>query len=323
MLKQLSRLERTRNVLILGFVALMAVSLVLFFRPNGGTNRIEPTKSTEVLATVGGEEITVGEFATQKQNLQASMARFGGQVSLARMGYTDTKILDGLIAKKVISQEADRLSLGASSAEIKDRIATMFRDPSGKFLLTDASGKFDMSKYQERVGDIPAFERGVAEDIAREKLEALVTAGVHVSEDEVRDDYVRKNTSFDLTYVVVSTSKLAEKIQPTDDELKAYYDKHKTDYRFDVPQKKIRYVYINQDKSGEKLQISDKELHDEFDSLKPEFKVAGNKVQQIVLKVARPDLEESVKKKADDIVAKLRGQDETVTEEAFAGEAKG
>ena len=79
------------------------------------------------------------------------MARFGGQVSLARMGYTDTKILDGLIAKKVISQEADRLSLGASSAEIKDRIATMFRDPSGKFLLTDASGKFDMSKYQERL----------------------------------------------------------------------------------------------------------------------------------------------------------------------------
>jgi hypothetical protein len=46
MLKQLSRLERTRNILILGFVALMAVSLVLFFRPNSGSTRVEPTKST-------------------------------------------------------------------------------------------------------------------------------------------------------------------------------------------------------------------------------------------------------------------------------------
>ena len=210
MLKQLSRLERTRNVLILGFVALMAVSLVLFFRPNGGTNRIEPTKSTEVLAVVGGEQITVGDFASQKQNIQAQMSRFGGQVSLARMGYSDSRILDGLISKKVILQEAERLGLGASDTEIKDRIATMFRDPSGKFLLTDSSGKFDMSKYQERVGDIPAFERGIAEDIAREKLEALITAGVHVSEDVVRDEYVRKNTSLDLTYVVVSTAKLAE-----------------------------------------------------------------------------------------------------------------
>ena len=55
MLKQLSRLERTRNILILGFVGLMAVSLVLFFRPNSGTSRIEPTKSAQVLAVVGGE----------------------------------------------------------------------------------------------------------------------------------------------------------------------------------------------------------------------------------------------------------------------------
>ena len=59
-----------------------------------------------------------------------------------------------------------------------------------------------MAKYQERVGDVAAFERGVAGDIAREKLEAFVTAGVTVSEDEVREEYKRKNTSLDLTYVV-------------------------------------------------------------------------------------------------------------------------
>src|SRR2546430_6785920 len=144
MLKQLSRLERTRNILILGFVALMAVSLVLFFRPNSGSSRLEPTKSSEVLAKVGGEEITVAEFAGQKQNLQTQFSRFGGQITLARMGYTDDKILDGLISKKIILQEAERLGLGASESEIKDRIANMFRDPSGKILLVDASGRFDM-----------------------------------------------------------------------------------------------------------------------------------------------------------------------------------
>ena len=323
MLKQLSRLERTRNVLILGFVALMAVSLVLFFRPNSGSTRLEPTKSSEVLAKVGSDEITVGEFASQKQNLQAQFSRFGGQISLARMGYTDEKILDGLISKKVILQEAERLGLGASETEIRERIANMFRDPSGKFLLVDASGRFDMSKYQERVGDIPAFERGVAEDIAHEKLEALVTAGVNVSEEEVKEEYKRKNTTFDLQYVAVSATKLAEKIQPTDEELKAYYEKHKGDYYIGEPQKKIRYVFIDQDKSGQKVDISDKELHDEFDSLKPEFKQAGVKVQQIVLKVAREDLDATVKKKADDLVTKARGQSGNASEEAFADLAKG
>ena len=323
MLKQLSKLERTRNVLILGFVALMAVSLVLFFRPNSGASRMEPTKSTQVLAVVGGEEITVGEFATHKLNLQARYSQFGAQFSLARMGYTDSRILDELIMSRVIDQEAKRLGLGASESEIRDRIANMFRDPAGKFLLVDASGKFDMSKYQERVGDIPSFERGVAQDIAREKLEALITAGVAVSEDEVKEDYKRKNTTLDLTYVGVSTSKLAEKLTLSDDEVKAYYDKHKGDFYIGEPQKKIRYIFIDQDKSGQKVQVSDKELHDEFDNLQPQYKQAGVKIQQIVLKIAREDLDATQKKKADDLVTKARGQSDTATEEAFAELAKG
>lgn len=323
MLKQLSKLERTRNVLILGFVGLMAISLVLFFRPGGGTTRVEPTKSTQVLAVVGGEEITVGEFATHKLNLQARYSQFGAQFSLARLGYTDSRILDELIMARVIEQEAKRLGLGASESEIKDRIASMFRDPAGKFLLVDASGKFDMSKYQERVGDIPTFERGVAQDIAREKLEALITAGVTVSEDEVKEEYKRKNTTLDLTYVAVSTSKLAEKLALSDDEVKAYYDKHKGDFYIGEPQKKIRYIFIDQDKSGQRVQISDKELHDEFDNLQPQYKQAGVKVQQIVLKVAREDLDASVKAKADELVTKARGQSGTATEDAFAELAKG
>jgi peptidyl-prolyl cis-trans isomerase D len=323
MLKQLSRFERTSKVLILGFVGLMAVSLVLFFRPNGSSSALEPAKSTEVLATVGGNEVTVGDFTTRKLNLQGQFSRFGGQVSLLQMGYTDERILDGLILNKVTVQEAARLGLGASEEEVIDRIAKTFRDASGKLTLTDASGKLDMSKYQERVGDVGQFERGVAEDIAREKLEAFVAASVRISEDEVQQDYERKNTNFDLTYVVVSADKMAEKIQPTDDELKAYYEKHKTDYNILVPQKKIKYVFIDQDKSGQKLQISDKELRDEYDSLKPEFKQAGVKVQQIVLKVARPDLDATVKAKADELVAKARGDQETTTEQAFGDLAKG
>ena len=117
MLKQLSKFERTSKFLILGFVGLMALSLVLFFRPGGGSSAVEPAKSSEVVASVGGEDITLGEFATQKQNLQMQFSRFGGQISLERMGYTDEKILDGLVQRKIAVQEARRLGLEASPAE--------------------------------------------------------------------------------------------------------------------------------------------------------------------------------------------------------------
>ena len=323
MLKQLSKFERTSKVLILGFVALMAVSLVLFFRPGGGATAVEPTKSTEVLATVGGEDITAGEFATQKQNIQMRLSQFGGQISLAQMGYSDDKILDGLIQKKIAVLEARRLGLDASPEEVSDRIRKTFSDASGKLTLVDASGKLDMAKYEQRVGDVAAFERSIAEDIAREKLEAFVTASVHVSEEDLQADFKKKNTSFDLTYALISATKLADKVTPTDDELKAYYDKHKTDYNILVPQKRIRYVFVDQNKSGEKVQISDKELQDEYNNLEPQYKQAGVKAQQIVLKVAREDLDATVKAKADALVAKARGNAETTTEQAFGDLAKG
>ena len=236
--------------------------------------------------------------------------------------------LDGLIHDRVIAEEAARLNLSASSDEVKEKLFKQFTDASGKFVYADASGKVDVKKYQDamnsRYGGVERFERSIRDSIAQQKLRAFVTASVTVSPEEVQDDFKRKYTEFDLTYVTISTEKLAEKIAPTDQDLHAYYDQHKDDYKLNEPQKKIRYVFINQEKAGEKLQIPDKDLKDEYDTkLSPEAKQAGVKVQQIVLKVARKDLDQQVEQQAKDLIAKLRGPDGTATEEAFAEAARG
>jgi peptidyl-prolyl cis-trans isomerase D len=323
MLKQLSRLKHTRNILILGFVLFMAVSLVIFYRPGSSGNNLEPSKNTAVVAKVNGDDITVSEVAQIKDNY---MQMFGGQISLSQLGGTK-RFLDGLIRDRVVSQEAARLGLAASEKELKDRLVKQFTDPSGKFVFADASGKIDVNKYKEsvtaRYGDVERFERGVRDSIAQEKLRAFVTASVSVSPEEVQEDFKHKNVSFDLTYVAIGADKLAEKIQPSDQDLRAYYEQHKTDYRLLEPQKKIRYLYIDQAKAGEKLQIADKDLHEEFDRLSPENKQSGVKVQQILLKVARKDLDAQVEQKAKDLIVKLRGTTGQATEKAFADMARG
>ncbi|MGH9883819.1 MAG: peptidyl-prolyl cis-trans isomerase, partial [Pyrinomonadaceae bacterium] len=98
---------------------------------------------------------------------------------------------------------------------------------------------------------------------------------------------------------------------------------HKTDYRILEPQKKVRYVFIDQEKAGSKLVISDKDLRDEYDKLSPQQKEAGIKVQRILLKVARKDLDAQVEQKAKDLITKLRGTTGQATEEAFAEVARG
>jgi peptidyl-prolyl cis-trans isomerase D len=315
MLKQLSRFERTQKTLIIGFAVLMAVSLVLFYKPGGSSSALSPATSNEVIAKVNGDEITVAQLAQLKEQYQQY---FGGQISIAQLG-GDKRLVENLVRDRVVAQEAARLGLRASDAEVRDAIVKRFTDEKGQFV--------GMQRYREtvdaRYGGVENFERGIRDSISAEKLRAYVSAGVNVSEQEVLDDYKRKNTSFDVVYVPVTVDKLASGMTPSDDELRAYFDKHKTDYRINEPQKKIKYVFIDQAKSGEKLQIPDEDLKAEYEKLSPENKQAGVKVQEIVLKVARPDLDATVQGKAQDIVSKLRGQDGNVTEAAFAEAAKG
>jgi len=317
MLKFFSRLERTRGLIIIIFAVMMAVSLVIFYAPGRNTAQATPASSTEVLATVGGEEVTVGDLQLIKENY---MQMFGGQISLAQLG-GDKRFLDGLIRDRVIAQEAARLSLGASDAEVADKIRKQFRDASGKFVGFERYKESVVSRY----GNVERFERQIRDQIAAEKLQAFVTAGVNVSETEVQDDYRRKNSSFQLVYVPVTADRLAQKIQPSDDELRAYFEQHKTDYRILEPQKKIRYFFIDQAKAGAKLQIPEADLRAAYDALAPDKKQAGVRVQQIVFKVARPDLEQEVRAKAENLATQLRGASGggPIAEENFATAAKG
>lgn len=315
MLKQLGRLERTRNIVILLFAIIMAVSLVIFYAPSRSAGNIDPIRNTEVVAKVGSANITVADVARIRENY-AQM--FGNRISLAQLG-GNKRFLDGLISKQVIAQEAARLGLSASNAELAERIRKQFVDAAGNFVGFDRYKESVIARY----GDLEKFENDIRDEIAQEKLRAFVTASVNVSDAEVEQEYKRRNSSFAVSYIALTTDKLATKIQPSDEELRTYYDSHKTDYRYLEPQRKVRYVFIDTEKVGSKLQIPESDLKAEYDSLDPKFKEAGIEIQQILLKVARKDLDAQVEQKAKDLINKLRGTTGQATKEAFAEVAKG
>ena len=314
MLKQLSRMDRSRRYLIMGFVFLMVVSLIVFYGP-GRSGNVVATQNTDVVAKVGSDEITAGDLAQVAENYRQM---FGGRVSIAQLG-GNKMLLDGLIRSRIINQEAERLGLGASDGEVRDKIVKQFTDASGQFVGVDRYKELVAARY----GDLGTFEQELRNDIAREKLQAFVTSSVSVTDQEVQAEYERTNSEFDLVYTVVTPEKVAEKIQPSDDELKSYYEQHKTDYRYHEPQKKIKYVYVDQAKAGSKIAIGDDDLRKAFDALGPQQKQAGVKVQQILLKVARPDLDSQVEQKAKDLLAKIAAAPADKQEQVFSDLARG
>jgi peptidyl-prolyl cis-trans isomerase D len=313
MLRLFSRMERARNWLIVMFALVIGLSMV-FFSLNRYATQNAAASNQEVLASVNGDDVTVAELTRLKENLQQ---RFGGQISLAQLG-GDRRFLDGLVRDRVIAQEAVRLGFGASDAEVAAAIRKQF---------ADAGGKIDIEKYKQNVstqyGSVAAFEETMRRQLAADKLRAFVTAGVTVSEKEVEEDFRKRNSSFDLTFVPVTADKLAEKVQPSNDELQKFYDEHKAEFRYFDPQMKIRYLFVSQTKVGEKLNVPDADLKAAYDALKPENKIAGVRAQQIVLKVARPDMDAEVMQKAAQLLTEMRGEGTTVSAEKFAKAAKG
>ncbi len=310
MLKFFNRLEKTRNFFILIFAILMVGSLVFFYTPQSNTNLANLAQSQETVASVSGHKITVGELVRQKENY-SQFSR--GQNFPAKM------MLDGMIGSRIARVEAERLGLTASDAEVAARIREQFKPEDGK--------PFDQEIYEQNVteqfGSIAAYEQSVRDDISSSKLDALLTSGVTVSEDEVLNDFQRKNTKFDLSYVAVSSTELAKTLVPTDAELREYFEKNKQSYYISVPQKKIKYVFVNTAKIGEKLQIPEADLRSEYDNLPADKKIAGVLGQEIVLRVAKPEFDSQVQAKASELIQRLKKDGGAVSEAAFGELAKG
>ena len=302
-------MERTRNFVLLLFAIVMVVSLVVFYAPRPTDVAGGILRSEETAAKVGGDEITVGEIATQKE----SVSSLYGQAMPAKA------LLNTMISSRIVSQEAERLGLRATDAEVAASIRERFKPADGK--------PFDQKLYEqnvtERMGSIKKFEESIREELSGEKLRAFLTAGVTVSEEEVLEDYKRQNTKFDVTYVPVSVADLAQTIKPSDEELRNYFEQNKKAYFISSPQKKIRYVFLDTAKIGEKLNISEADLKAEYDKLPDERKIAGVQGQEIVLRVPKQELEVQVSEKANQLVETLRKDGETVSEEGFAEIAKG
>ncbi len=308
MLKFFKRMERARNFVLLLFAVVLVASMVLFYAPTGNITT-DLSRSDETVASVGGETITIAEIVRQRE----TMSQFGGGAFPAKM------TLDRMIRDRIIRVEAKRLGLTATNAEVAAQIREQFKPTDGK--------PFDQAVYENNVsrqfGSVADFEQLIRDDISGQKLEAFLTSGVTVSETEVLDDYKRKNTKFDLSYVPVTVTDLAQTLKPSDEELQAYFDKNKQSYYIGMPQKKIRYIFLNTAKIGEKLTISDEDIKAEFDKLPEDKRIAGVNGQQIVLRVAKPEFEQQVSQKANELVAQARKDGGKISEEAFGELAKG
>jgi peptidyl-prolyl cis-trans isomerase D len=299
MLKFLSKRQRSRNILLYGFIFLMTIGLIGFFSVavSGEKGLFSGAASDDsTVAKVVGYKITVKELKDQLSAFGQQMAQGGSRFSDPASVYPmyGTQVLDGLIKQKLIQYEADKLGLEATDDEVRDRIRQIFNP-----WVSAAQYK---NSLLQRGTTVEQFEDDLRASVSEEKLRSYVTAGVMLAPQEAEDDYRKNNTNYNMRWVEITPEKLKDKVQVGQADLENYFNQHKQEFRIDSEQRRARYILIDENKAAETVEITEDDLHKAFD---PERAVKQVRVSQIQINVGSDD--DAARKKADSIVDRAKG----------------
>ena len=288
--------------ILLGVVVLvLGGSMLLYLVPQGpatGTGGL----SSDTVAKIGDETVTTQDIQQRLSQMETS-----NQIPQQLKGLYAQEILQQLVFQREIEYEAKRLGITVSDQERADRIKMYLPMAfnGGRFIGMDQYTALVQQRFQMQVA---TFEELIRQGLLEEKFRKLVTDGISVGPEELKDGYRYKNEKVKLDYALIKPEDLEAKITPTDAEIKAEYEKNKSKYQ--VPERRtVRYALLDINQLRQGTQIPDDVLKQQYQANIQQYEVPDQvHVQHILLKtVGQTDaLVEETKKKAEDVLKQAK-----------------
>ena len=219
-----------------------------------------------------------------------------------------------LVQRAILKHEADRLNLQVSDEDLRRELQTgpfaQYLFPNGQYIGDDAYMNFVQSAFQTSRAD---FESQVKSDMELNRLQALITGGITVSDNAVREAYRVQGTKVKFDYAVISADDLRKTINPTDAQLLDFFKQNAARYATAVPETRvIQYVAFDPSNlPGGKPQVSDADVQAYYNAHQEQYQVKEQvKVRHILIAVpqgADAKTESAAKAKAEDILKQIKG----------------
>jgi peptidyl-prolyl cis-trans isomerase D len=297
----LDRMRRHRNWLKWSLL-LVCLAFVFFYIPDflSPTPAMDPGLQGTV-AVVEGHEISALEFQrAYRAQVQAFRGAYGASMTdrlLKQLGI-DQQALMQLVDERAALVEAERLNITVTDAEIRQRILTIpaFQD-NGAFIGDQ--------RYQQLLAmqgfSATEFETSIRRAIIVDKLRSAVTEWLSVTDQELDQEYKRKNEKVKLAVLSFRTDAFRSAVSATDAEVSAYFEGHKEEFK--VPAKrKIKYLLIDGEAVRAKITIPQADLEREYNENIDQYSTPEEiRASHILLRTEGKE-EAAVKAKAEDLL---------------------
>ncbi len=298
-------------------LALVCVTFVIFYIPDFLREKASGSLPSDQIATVAGRAVSVAEFRRAYQSqLQAYRGAYGANVSeqlLKQLGI-EQQVLQQMIDEVASTAEAERLGIKVGDEEIQQRILSIPAfQVNGQFIGEQRYR--DLLNMQRPPMNPSEFESSLRRSLMVEKLRAVLTDWIMVSDQEADAEYTTRNQKVKIQLVTFSADTFRKDVTAADAEIAAYFEKHKEDYRIGE-RRKIKYLVVDVEQLRPQSVVTSREIERSYNSNIEMYTTPEQvRASHILLKTQGKD-EAAVRKTAEKILAEAKaGAD-------FAGLAK-
>jgi peptidyl-prolyl cis-trans isomerase D len=318
MIRFLQRDNRLTKALFVVIIAAASVSMVIYLIPGLSG---QGSSSADTFATIYphwySRFLSSGEAISQQRVSQ--MAR----QQIQQNHYPDNPMIEGLleqragqqlVQQKILLAEADKLGIRATDDDVRQYLRTgpsgQVLFPNGQFIGSDTYARLIADRFNISVKD---FEEQVKQDIIVRRLQALITSGVTVGDQEIRDTYRKGNIKIKFDYAVIAADELRKTINPSDGELQGFFQKNAARYAAGVPEeRKIAYfAFTPNELPGGAPKPSQQEIKQYYDAHQSEYSVPEQaRSRHILIKVAvsaDAKTDAAAKAKAEGLLKQIQG----------------
>ncbi len=319
MIRFLQSDNRITKALFVVVIGAASVAMVVYLIPGlTGAGAAAPDTFAVVYPNWYSRILSSGDTISQthvQQVAESELRQRGPQYADNPMivQYFEQQVGQELVQQKVLLQEAHKLGVYATDDDVRQYLRT---GPTGQVLFPDGKYIGDEA-YKQLVDDrlhisIDAFQDQIRDEITVRRLQALITAGVTVSDQEVRALYLKANIKIKFDYAVISAEDLRKTINPSDSDLEAFFKKNAAQYAQAVPEeRKITYFAFTQEQvPGGVPQPSQQQIQQYYNDHLSDYQVPEQaKSRHILISVpegADAKTDAAAKAKAESVLKQLQ-----------------
>ena len=318
MIRFLQTDNRITKALLVVIIGAASVSMVVYLIPGLSGGGVAAADTYAVIYPHWYSRLLSSGVAVSQERVN-KIAR----QQLAQQRYPDNPMILGLFEQRVGQQlvqqqvllaEAEKLGIHATTDDVIQYLHTgapgQVIFPNGQFIGDEQYKSLIANRFNLSVTE---FEDDVKNDIVVHRLQALITAGITVGDQEVRDDYRKSNIKIKFDYAVISADDLRKQINPPDSELAGFFKTNAARYASAVPEeRKITYfAFTPNELPGGVPQVSQQEIQQYFAAHQSEYSVPEQaRSRHILIKVdagADAKTDAAAKAKAEGILKQIQG----------------